>query len=81
VNIAGKLLAIGILIDQDGPVSALKQVPGSLSFRVIIVGVGPVDVMENLGEIGTWGLKQEMVMVAHQAVGMYQGPVTLIGGF
>jgi hypothetical protein len=49
------------------------------SFGIEIDGIGTIDMMKDLGEVASGCFKKEVVMVAHEAIGMYQCPVSFTG--
>jgi hypothetical protein len=54
---------------------------GPIPLHIEISRIGTIDVVKNLGEIGTRGFQKEVVMVVHQAVGINDRIISLRGGF
>src|ERR1035441_1123319 len=51
-------------------ISALKQMPKELMPAVVALGVGPLQPFHPGHQVAFWRLHQQMIMVAHQHVGM-----------
>ncbi len=56
MDIPGQLLTISILLNQNTLIAALKQMHPALALCVIVIGIGAINVMKNLGEDGLWSL-------------------------
>ena len=59
-----------VLLDKDGLVSALEEVPCSVASVVEELSVYAVQLSHAEGEVSVRGFDQEMVMVVHEAVGV-----------
>jgi hypothetical protein len=70
VNVAGKLRCVGIGLNQDRLVTALQKMTCAVVLDVEIGGIGTVDVFHDLGQVAEWRLYHEMIVIAHQAVGV-----------
>jgi len=81
VDVPGKFLAIGILLYKDSLVSALKQMTDPFPLHIVVAGVGAVDMVKDLGQIGTGSFQKNMIMVVHQTIGMDDGIISLISRF
>jgi len=79
MQIARKLFGVSIDFDQNRLVTALEQMTGPGAFDVKISGIGAVDVMHDLGQIGPGGLQQQVIVVVHQTVRMHPRIVALTG--
>jgi len=64
---------ISIPVHQDRLEAPLEQVTHLLVSTVVGLGVDPVDVAHQQGEIALPGVQHEVVVVAHQAVGQGLG--------
>ena len=69
--IADELQQKGITIDQNRLEPTAKQLPVETMGFVEALCVNPVDVAHAAGKIPSGGVKQQMVMVGHQAIGSY----------
>jgi hypothetical protein len=70
VNVAGNLKEIGIGVHQDGFEASSKEGTVSAVAAVKPLGVDPAEMPEGPGEIGSRGAHQQVVVVAHERVGM-----------
>lgn len=75
--IPGKMGGIFVRFNKNCLDSFLKQMPGSIAFGVEICRVGPVNMPHDLGQVPFRGLKQQVIMIAHQAIDMNLCPITL----
>lgn len=66
MDVSGELQRIVILVHQDRPIPALKEMACSPRLGIEIVGIAGVYVMQYLMEVSLWGLQKEMVVVSHQ---------------
>jgi len=78
MDIRGELLRITISIDRNGFVAALKQVAGPLAFHAEARRMGSVHMFHDLRQISVRGLRQEMVVIGHEAINM--NPCTIADG-
>jgi hypothetical protein len=61
---------MGVLLDDDGLVSALKEVSGSVTPVVEELRIDPVQLAHPESEVPVGGLDEKMVVVVHKAVGV-----------
>ncbi len=67
-DIAAQVEQVGILVDDDGLESALEHVPHDAVAPVECLRIPGVEVAHESREIRLAGMKDDMVVVAHQAV-------------
>ena len=80
MNIPGARQEIAILLAQDGIVAPFESGPICAFQAVIPLGVSTIDGAHGATKIPLRGLKQEMVMMAHQAVPMNHQPQAFMRG-
>lgn len=78
MDIPGKFHGVVVLGYEERLVAALEKVAEPFSLDVEVRGVRAVDVPHDLGQVGVRGLDEEVIVVAHQAVSVEDGPVTLM---
>jgi hypothetical protein len=59
-----------IRFDQNGLVSPLEKMSGSLMFCVEVIRIGAVYMAHYLRQIPLWRLQQQVIMIGHEAVSM-----------
>ena len=64
--ISGQFQEIGVLIDQDPPVSPLKKMSYPAILTVEVSRVATVDPVHDLQQVSLGGLKREMIVIAHE---------------
>ena len=77
MNITGKLDKIVVSVDKDRLESPLEEMAASLALLIKVGGVTDVEPLDRFAEVGFLGLKQEMIVVIHQAIGMNYRTVPL----
>ncbi len=80
MNIPGVRQEIAILLAQAGVVAPFESGPSWALQAVIPLGVYAMDGAHGAAKIPVRGLKEEMVMMAHQAVPMNHQPQALMRG-
>ncbi|BCR06012.1 hypothetical protein DESUT3_30810 [Desulfuromonas versatilis] len=70
MNVAHQFKQIAVGIDQQGLVSALKEVPGLLPLSVAELGIAEAKILHDSGKWHIIDLDNEVQVVAHQAKGM-----------
>jgi hypothetical protein len=78
MDITGNFRQKVLLFDEQGLVAALKDVTGRVMAGVEVLGIGGVEALHDLGEIGLSRLEEQKRLVAHQAVGVDLEPVALL---
>ena len=68
VQIATQLKEIGVFINEDGLVSPLKEMTTPALLSVYVGGVGTVDIVHDLAQVGMGGLYYEVIVVGHEDV-------------
>jgi len=71
---------VAFLIDEDGLEAALKEMAGLVVPAVVSLGIDAVELAHTHGEIGVWGLDQEVAMIVHETVGMAKPVVSFDHG-
>ena len=66
---------------KDRYVSALKKMIGMFPPDIEVAGVGAVDVVKDLGQIGTGCFQKNMIMIVHQTISMDDGIISLMSRF
>jgi hypothetical protein len=69
-HVAHQFQQIGFFLDQDGFVSSLEDVPDPVMGPVEVLCVNTVELPHSFGEIAFRSLYQQVIMIAHQAIGM-----------
>lgn len=77
MDISGQFLGIYIPIYKNCIISTLKQMPGSFTFHIKIGCIGPIDMPHDLREVAGRGFDQQMIMIVHETIGVYEGIVSL----
>ena len=71
VDIAGQTQKIGVVFNDDAFKSSLKQMPALIIHQVEFACIAGAEPLHGPGQIGLTGFQQQMVMVAHQHIGMH----------
>ena len=66
MDIPRKFQTITVLVHQDRVVSPLKQMPSASSSCVKVIRIAGVYMMENVVEIPSRRLQEEMVVIGHE---------------
>ena len=81
MDIARELGEIGVLLDKDRLVSALKQMAAALTLGIVIDRIGGIQALHDPGEISLGGLKEKMIMVVHKTPGIQVEFESVFEGF
>jgi len=79
-HVARQLQQVGVLLHQDRLVSSLKDMAGALVDAIEPLGIDAVELTHALGQIRIWRLHQKVVVIRHQAVGVYSPVVAFPDG-
>ena len=66
MDISGQFQEIGILIDQDAPISPLKEMSHAAILTVEVSRITTVDPVHDLQQVSLGSLKCEMIVIAHE---------------
>ena len=69
---------MGVLLNEDGLVPALKEMAGTVAAVVEKLRIDAVQLAHAEGEVSVRGLQEQMVMVVHEAVGMAQPVIAFL---
>lgn len=73
-HISAELEKIGVLVDDDGLVSSLKDMPRFLMSPVVFLGVHAVELSHPFREVCFRSFDDQVVVIVHEAVGVTEPP-------
>src|SRR5208337_1797722 len=78
VQIATQFKKIGVLVNEDSLVSALKKMPCPSSLSVDVRGVRTIDIVHNVMQVTLRCLNDEMVVVGHKDVAVQEVAILIL---
>lgn len=79
-DVAADGVQIGLPVDQLGVEAAFQHVPRPPVLTIEPLAADAVELPHGARELGVGGLQQQVIMIAHQTVGMAEGMVALHDG-
>jgi|GEM_PF-3614958 len=70
MDVATDLPVMALLLDEDGLVSALKEMADAMMAEVEVAGIATVEKLHSGGEVWFGGFDEQMIVIGHQGEGV-----------
>jgi hypothetical protein len=79
MNVSRQFLAVSILVNDYSFKPPLEEMPGPLPFDIEVGCIRSIDMMKYLRQVSPWRLEEKMVMISHEAIGVDNGSIAIMG--